>query len=257
MSNLVEYEAYTAEDAQQELESMETSRFLKLEPGNTLVRFVPPRKGEGLFFVTYTHFLSFTGDDGKRKQFSVNCPRMMTKGQKGCPFCDRAQELQSRGGADAEAAKDLWPRRRVYSNVIDRDNPEKGVQVMPFGKKVHQELAKLRRDKVAGGDFADPLKGFDVVIERTGTGQFDTEYTVRRVPDRSRLAPTVPEMNELIANQPTLSRQGELIEYGQLQVIGAPILGTPTNGLTPEAAALPPAETPADDGMGGGDDIPF
>jgi len=49
---------------------------------------------------------------------------------------------------------------------------------LAFGKMIHEALIKLRKNPDWGGDFCHPVKGFDVVIERSGTTKNDTEYEV-------------------------------------------------------------------------------
>lgn len=77
---------------------------------------------------------------------------------------------------DQDAANGLYARRRTFYRVIDRADETK-VKVLAAGKTVHEQLVALR-DPALGGDYVNPMKGFDVIIERVGTGKNDTKYKV-------------------------------------------------------------------------------
>ena len=42
-----------------------------------------------------------------------------------------------------------------------------------------QDIVELYLDEDEAGDMTDPKNGYDIKIERTGTGQYDTSYSVR------------------------------------------------------------------------------
>lgn len=169
------YEIEAAEEEQKQLDSEGGGEFYKIKVGRNVVRFMPPPIGQkSPFVVSYQHYVDVPGAQGP---VTFVCPRMMQK--KPCPACQKAEELRRSGNpADAEFASRLTPRRRVFANVIDRKEPDKGVQIIAFGKQIHEQLVALRKDADAGGDYTDPETGFDLVIERTGTGRLDTEYKV-------------------------------------------------------------------------------
>lgn len=93
---------------------------------------------------------------------------------------------KSKKEEDRERAKKLNPRK-VYLSPHLRYNDEKGKEpdtqsgaklvVLKGGQ--YQDLIDLWMDEDEAGDFTDAKTGYDIKYTRTGTTQFDTEYTVR------------------------------------------------------------------------------
>lgn len=176
-TDLVKYGSYDLTAATEEGEQWEKSRstdILKLEVGRNVLRFMPPSPGStSPFRVVYQHYLNPPGG----KLTVLTCPRMEAK--QSCPVCFEADRYKRSGSpADRDAAYKLFPTRRVFANVIDRKDPESGVKVVAFGKMVHEALIAIRKDEDAGGDFTSPTDGFDIIVEREGTGATDTRYKV-------------------------------------------------------------------------------
>lgn len=204
---IVNYGAYEVEAADAEHEDLSRGggNFMKLDTGRNVVRFLPPPAGRNTPFVTvFQHFLNLPGF---AEPIIFNCPRLMAR--KGCPACQKGEKLKSTGNQkDADAARDFWASRRVFANVIDRNDEDAGPKILGFGKLIHEALVAIRRDEDAGGDFTDPVDGFDIVIERTGTTKTDTRYTVRPARKSSELGnlewiETQPDLRYL-AKVPTL-----------------------------------------------------
>jgi hypothetical protein len=174
MSNIVQYGTYDAEEAVKEKEDLAKAnrKFLELKEGDTYIRILPPPAGKkSPFHTCWQHYIDFPG--GKQVRFA--CPRQ--NASQPCMVCRRADELKATGNKkDFEKAKNLFARRRVFANVIDRNDPEKGVQVAAFGQTIHEQLAEIRANPEVGGDFSHPEEGFDIVIHRTGKTKNDTEY---------------------------------------------------------------------------------
>lgn len=177
MSNLVKHGSYEMEEAEKEEAELGKGKteFLKLEQGRNVIRFLPPAAGKkSPFRVIYQHYVDVPGATGP---VVFTCPRMESKQQ--CPSCAQADKFRKSGNpVDRERAFEMLPSRRVMANVIDRKDPEAGPKVLGFGKKIHEALIALRKDADAGGDFTDPMNGFDIIIERTGAGRTDTKYAV-------------------------------------------------------------------------------
>lgn len=200
-SALVNYGSYDLDAANEEHDDLSRAgggQFMKLEVGRNVVRLLPPPVGRRSPFVTtYQHFLDIPGRDGP---VVFNCPRMMER--RPCPACAKGDRLRATGNQkDAEAARDFWASRRVFANVIDRSDEDAGPKVLGFGKTVHEALVAIRRDEDAGGDFTHPIDGFDIIIERVGTGKMDTRYKV--FPAR-RSSSIGDKAEEWIAVQPDL-----------------------------------------------------
>jgi len=79
---------------------------------------------------------------------------------------------------DREEAYKLWPKMRVFGEVVNVDDSDAGVQVFAFGKMIYNQLRNIRNDSDSGGDFTHPETGFDINIHREGSG-LSTKYDVR------------------------------------------------------------------------------
>lgn len=176
MSNLAKWGEWGDEAVQQDAAITKAGQksYMKLTEGDNVVRFLPPRLGKpSPFAATFSHYMELP--DGRKVSF--NCPRMMAK--RACIVCAKGEQLRtSRSLTDQKAGKRLFPRIRVYANVIDRNNEALGVQILAFGKGVMESLTAIRQNPRKGGNFTHPETGRDIIITRTGTGQFDTEYVV-------------------------------------------------------------------------------
>lgn len=104
-----------------------------------------------------------------------------------CPIMEKYQELKnSKDEDDKKLAKSLVPSRRyVIGALIFKD--EKGNELDYNGKgrgvmipaSVYQDIIEYYLDEDEAGDMTDPDNGYDIKIERSGSGQFDTSYSVR------------------------------------------------------------------------------
>jgi hypothetical protein len=212
MGAIVKYGAYTPEAAEaDEKSATRLGSFLKLGPGKHRLRFLPPPVGRKTPFKKVNqHFFDVSGE-----KVVFACPRFEAK--KPCPGCQEVARLNATGNPDdREYAKDLRASERFFANVINRAEPEKGVQVYQVPWSVHQTLAALAKDPDAGGDFTNPESGNDIFITRAGTGKNDTKYTVFPVKNSTPLADTPELMQGLIDNQPDLDVLGALKSYDEI-----------------------------------------
>ena len=210
---IVKYGKYTPEAAERDAKDAASGgAFLKLGPGKHKVRVLPPPVGKDTPFKTVNqHFIELNGE-----KLVFACPRYESK--KPCPACAQADKLRKSGNpADRDLAKDLYAKKRFFVNVINRAEPDKGVQVLGIGFTIMGALTKLAQDADAGGDFTDPQNGYDIIINRTGTGKNDTEYTVFPAKASSPLGPTAEQMQEWIDNQPDLDRLGMVKEFSEIE----------------------------------------
>ena len=72
--------------------------------------------------------------------------------KKPCPVCEHRMKLLKDPDADEQEIKDLAPKERQLWNVIDRDDPEKGVQLWDisfhlFGKLLDTEIRNADEDE--------------------------------------------------------------------------------------------------------------
>lgn len=219
-TNLVEFGSYSVEDAKRERAELEAEgtkgEFRTLKPGKHRLRIVPPKPGEPVFTVIHNHYLKFTGNDGKEKTIVVTCPRMATKGKRKCPICEKADELRSNGNPmDRDAGYDMMAKRKVFMQVVDRKAPEKGVQIQPITKTVHEKLIEYGEDEDDPCDFSHPIEGYDIIISRKGSGRDDTKYSCKIVTKPSPLAgsqekPDIEKINEIILAQKDMARHKSL-----------------------------------------------
>lgn len=175
-SSLVKYGSYDLEEAErEEAAGKGGGEFMKLKTGKNIMRFLPPALGKkSPFRIVWQHSITMPHS---QKPIMFTCPQYEAK--RPCPACDQAEKLKAAGDeASYKAAGKFFARRRVYANVIDRDDPETGVKIMAFGKQIHDALIELRKNEDWGGDFTHPEEGFDIVVNRKGTGMNDTEYKV-------------------------------------------------------------------------------
>ncbi|MCM1438834.1 MAG: hypothetical protein NC131_06435 [Roseburia sp.] len=104
-----------------------------------------------------------------------------------CPFMEEYKRLKdSKDEDDKKLAKKLVPSRRyVLGCIIFKD--AKGQEMDYSGEprllmvpsSVYQDIIEYWLDEDEAGDMTDPKTGYDIKIERSGSGQFDTTYSVR------------------------------------------------------------------------------
>jgi hypothetical protein len=161
------------------------SNFWIPKSGVNLIRILPPKE-EGLFFCEVRiHYLP--------NDFPIKCLR---QDNEPCPICDLVDNLRkSESAEDVERSRRLSAKRRYLINIIDLDDLESGVQIYPAGREVLRQLLTYFVDP-DWGDLTDPDKGYDIVIEKAGSG-LQTSYTVRPrknptpIPDKSLLEKVV------------------------------------------------------------------
>lgn len=104
-----------------------------------------------------------------------------------CPFMEKYDELKaSKDEDDKKLAKKLVPSRRfVIPALIYKDDKGKELdydskpRLVMVPSSVYQDIIELYLDEDEAGDMTDPKRGYDIKIERSGSGQYDTSYSVR------------------------------------------------------------------------------
>lgn len=170
---------------------------LELQVGKNVIRILPAVAGQkSPFFKMWVHYVKnpATPDKGGRP---ILCP---TKNRnKPCLICKTVSEMRRTGNEiDKKAANSMSATRRIYANVVDTSNPDRGVQVAEFGITIYEELLSLMQkpDPVkapdAVGDITHPDVGFNIVIEKTvgdpNNLKETTRYKVRAARQPSALA---------------------------------------------------------------------
>lgn len=109
---------------------------------------------------------------------------------KPCAIMEKYDELKSsKKSSDKALAKKLAPKKKFMIPVIVfKDTKGKEVDEDKSGKLflctagVYQSIIDHWLDEEDWGDFTNPTEGYDFKVTRTGTGQFDTEYSVSPCP---------------------------------------------------------------------------
>lgn len=253
--NLIQFGEYTPEAADEESKQVGgPSSFIKLEVGKNRLRVLPPPPGQNTpFKIVKQHAIEVPGE-----QYPI---RFECLGGK-CPACLEEQRLSRTGNPrDRERSFQLRSKPRVFAAAIDRRSPSDGPKVWEFGKKIHEQLTKLLKNEDAGGNFTHPYNGFDVVVERDGTGM-DTTYTVFP----ARQSTPLNEDEELAAtwceNRPDLDKYARLMSIEDVKLLlageapdrggrgGHKQLGGRTGGgHAPTAKAVAPKRRSAQDDL--------
>ena len=260
MSGLVKWGSYEVEAAEKESEEVKSeSSFMKLKVGRNLVRILPPKAGRNSpFKVVRQHFIRLPGNDAP---VVFSCPRNAEEGMRDrCPACEQAQKLRSTGlKVDRDKAWELMPKLRVFANVIDRNSEEDGPLVLGFGKMIFEELTALRKDEDAGGDYTHPTKGFDVIIERQGTGKMDTSYSVRIARKESPITDDSKKMAAWYESMTDLDQFGLVKSYDEiLELLGVDQRGGPeVSTRRPKRKKASVIDTTADEDEDEDDDFPY
>jgi hypothetical protein len=155
----------------------ESIEIMKLSEGKNTVRFLPPQVGATApWVIVHQHYVKNPHvPDAQLIVFP--CPTKMYSLP--CPICSEANRLSRTGNKqDREEAFKLWPKMRVFAEVVCMEAVESSVQILAFGKMIYNQLRNIRNDSDSGGDFTHPETGFDIIIHREGTG-LSTKYDVR------------------------------------------------------------------------------
>jgi hypothetical protein len=175
--------------------------------GRNLIRILPPW-AEGKLFWRETAVHWNVGPDSKM----VVC--LKKELDKPCYICEAYARLQqSQDPRDQSAASEIRANTRVYLNIVDLDNVDKGVQVYTCGIKILQDLLAYFADP-DWGDITHPETGYDIVIEREGSTRENTKYQVR-----ARKNPTAIPNMDLLSNLKNLDSFVKTTSYEQMQAI--------------------------------------
>lgn len=217
--------------------------FVNIKDGKNQVRILPPTDDSDWVQEAWVHY-GVGKTSNNTKGTMVVCPT--THGEKeSCPICELSSELKklSKKKDDKydKEAKSVYRKKRVYFNAIDRaddlDNfelrkekvtvdgketvvevwynsttgeKESPVKVLGVGIGVYKGVLKLITDPDYG-DITDPEDGVDVIITKSGSGQFNTEYDVKGARNNSEVG--FEEWEDCIND---LSKFAEVKTYDEL-----------------------------------------
>lgn len=204
-SHLNQFTEYTEENAAKGRAEDANAGWMKTQPGTNVVRILPPLKGMTEPWITiYQHFIKVPGGS----QVVFNCPRRMAN--QACPACEKADRLKAAGDAASEkSAQDYWPAQRNIAFAIDRDDPEKGAQLFPFGATIKKRLRHFR-EKLKN-NYTDFKTGSDIVIEKSGQGM-KTEYQCD-LGGQCAITDSKKQLEEWVSDLPNLNDFAKVMDY--------------------------------------------
>lgn len=204
MSNMVKYGKYTPEALEEEQKQLEGGGdIIKIVVGQNILRILPPPVGRNSpYVIAWRHFVKIPGVE---KIAVFTCPRHHEK--RLCKACAVAEELHTSGNVmDAKMAKDIFPQKQIFCNAVLRKNQDQGPKTLRITKTVKEQLDMILSNPDMGGDYTDPVDGFDVCINRKGTKQNDTEYKTVASRKNTPLHQDPVVMNDWIESQPNLAK---------------------------------------------------
>lgn len=180
--------------------------FLSIKDGRNVIRILPPRDDMDSFALeAWVHYGIGKSDKHPRGQMVV-CPTTNDENAS-CPICELSSELKNlskkKDDSYDKQARSFYRKKRVYYNAINRaddlskyekreedgntvwyntetDEKESPVKVYASGIGVFKDLIALICDPEYG-DITDAEEGLDVIITKSGSGQFNTNYDVKTV----------------------------------------------------------------------------
>jgi hypothetical protein len=194
--------------------------FLSIKDGRNVIRILPPGEGKDMFAEeVWVHY--GVGKTAENKNGTmVVCPR--TKNENApCPVCELSAELKKLSKKKDDnydkQAKSIYRKKRVYYNAIDREedlssysynedekkwykgnDEEAPIKVLGTGIGIYKDIMAFFVDPEYG-DVTDFEEGLDLIITKTGSGQYNTNYDVKTVRKES---PAIPDdaPKELVEN---------------------------------------------------------
>ena len=163
-----------------------TDGFIKTEypifqpkAGEYTLRFLPPTwdDPEHYGFDVYVHY-GIGPDNASYLCLEKNRDEV-------CPICEEIKRLANDSDVDQDALRRKKAKKRVMVWLIDRDSERDGPMIWAMPWTTDRDITKVSQDRRTGEIFCvdDPEEGYDVDLERIGTG-INTEYTGIKVANR-------------------------------------------------------------------------
>lgn len=193
--------------AKQKLAEIGSGKFFKPVVGPNRVRILPPNNDSGVFYHEESIHYGLKKDGrGISIKFIGN----------DSPIMQYVNKLKQEGPEGEKLAKRLEPKTKYFANVIDRKTGM--ICIWAFSKKTLKILLSAMDDEDIG-DITDLENGFDVIIDREGTGMTDTRYEVRVRPKSTPAlnADGEPDLSKMLDLEAEVSE--ELSEEEQEDVI--------------------------------------
>ena len=148
---------------------------------------------------------------------------------------------------DERASKEFNPSMRNIGFAIDRENPEKGIQMFAFGAMIKKRLIHFREklDK----DFTHPAEGFDLVIDRTGQG-LDTEHQTD-LGSQGPITNNDAQLDQWLEGLPDLDTFAKVLTYDEI------VAKFSASGAAPQVEQRPQPQAIDTTAVSDDDDLPF
>lgn len=144
-----------------EIDSEDT---MKLTAGDNTIRIMPPIDPDDFYGkVIYVHN-NIGLDEDSYLCLAKNFGEL-------CPICDH-QKVLKRKGADESDIKALYPKKRYLFNVVDMDEPKKGVRLLNCPPTLAEQILRQSKNQRTGEilNVSDINEGYDIFINREGEG---------------------------------------------------------------------------------------
>ncbi len=171
--------AFTQEQAEEGIDEAKqgTQDTRELAEGSNVLRFFPSLiEGKKPFRLVWRHFIKDL--PGATGPVVFTCPRLSPgdcSERRPCAACTKFAGLSSSGNpADRQFAENWSAKQAAYWVALDRAKPNEGPGLYRIPPGLHKKILAFN-SPLRGGDFCDPDGGFDIVIDRHGTG-FQTKY---------------------------------------------------------------------------------
>ncbi len=157
--------------------------------------------------------------------------------------------MRAGDAASEKMAKEFWSSQRNIAFAVNRDDPEAGVQMFPFGTTIKKRLRHFVLK--LGKNYTDFKEGFDIVIERTGQG-LDTEYQ-SDLGEQCAITDSKKQLEQWVSELPDLHSFAKVLSYDEIMQKFSAVSGQPSPARKAVASATIDAdlsETSADDDDG-------
>ena len=208
---------------------------LRPKEGEHIYRLLPKRKGAKhphFYRVVYLHFLRHPNKDDLLAV--ALCPQKTEGYDEECDCCTGASRVK-KTGVDYKQLRDwgLLPSRSMYAGAVRLDNKGEPIDddkdettkphIMAIPYDVEGAIMPLlKKDSLKYlGDISHPMTGFNLVMNKSGKGRENTEYTA------SALAKGCPLANlEWLKELPDLDHLEEKVGARIVRLLGEYYPGT-------------------------------
>ena len=226
---------------QKQVLERQNNSFDKLSVGNNLRRLLWPKgNSEEISSEGWVHF-----GVGEDRKLSATCCKTHNA-YSSCPICSLVEHLQkSSNEEDRMLGASLKARKRIYYNVIDRDDRDtnsdskESVKILACGTSVQKQIIQILCDPDYG-DITDFNEGRDITIKRTGTS-LNTEYSILPKP-ATTVASTKLSKEELEEKMTDLDALWDNIpspEEAEKLLIAANLINDSGDVSVPESSSNP------------------